>query len=302
MKRKLLSMLLMAVAVMGAKAQLLYKISGNGLEKPSYVVGTHHLASAAFAEKITGIRDAINNTEQVYGEVDTEKMTAPEQLQKVQAAMMLPDGLTLDKVLTADQMKKLNAFMKEMLGADLSNPMVAAQMGKMSPQALVNQFTVLLYMQKHMGEFDPTSLIDGYFQQVAKKNNEPVGGLETVDFQIETLFKNVPMERQVEQLMCLIDNREFTANMLDKITEAYYAQNMAGIKAAIDEKIGNSCDSTPEEDARLIYSRNQNWVKQMPEIMTAKPTLFVVGAAHIPGEHGLITLLVNAGYTVEGIK
>lgn len=292
----------MIVIVLGAKAQLLYKISCNGLEKPSYVVGTHHLVAAAFAEKITGMHEAINNTEQVYGEVDTEKMTAPEELQKVQAAMMLPDGNTIDKVLTAEQLKKLNAFMKEMLGADLSNPMVAAQMGKMSPQALVNQFTVLLYMQKHMGEFDPTSLIDGYFQQVAKKNNEPVGGLETIDFQIETLFKSVPMERQVEQLMCLIDNREFTVNMLDKITEAYYAQDMAGIKSAIDEKIGNSCDSTPEEDARLIYSRNQNWVEKMPGIMAEKPTLFVVGAAHLPGEQGLITLLVNAGYTVEGVK
>ena len=49
MKRIILSIALV-LGTIGASAQLMYKISGNGLEKPSYVVGTHRLAPAAMAQ------------------------------------------------------------------------------------------------------------------------------------------------------------------------------------------------------------------------------------------------------------
>ena len=54
----------------GANAQLLYRISSNGLEKPSYIVGTYHLAPAKFVDDIAGAREAMAAVEQVYGEVD----------------------------------------------------------------------------------------------------------------------------------------------------------------------------------------------------------------------------------------
>ena len=43
MKRILLAMVL-ALATVGTQAQLLYRITGNGLGAPSYIVGTYHLA------------------------------------------------------------------------------------------------------------------------------------------------------------------------------------------------------------------------------------------------------------------
>lgn len=300
--RKFLFTVLLALTTAGANAQLLYKITGKDLQKPSYIVGTHHLIPAAFASTIPGIQEALNGTAQVYGEMNIDEQTSPENMQKLQAAMLLPDGKTLKDVITADEMKRLNAFLKEKMGADLSNPMVEQQMGRITPMALTTQLQVLLYLSKHMGQFDPTNLIDGYFQQVAKKNNMGIGGLETMDFQIKTMFQSMTLERQKTLLMCLIDNAEFTVNMLDKITDAYNKQDIDALKTAMDEKIGNSCDNTPEEDAILIYNRNTNWVKLMPEIMAKSPTLFVVGAAHLPSDKGVLQLLRNEGYTVEGMK
>jgi uncharacterized protein YbaP (TraB family) len=40
----------------------------------------------------------------------------------------------------------------------------------------------------------------------------------------------------------------------------------------------------------------------MPAIMKQAPTFFAVGAGHLPGEKGVLQLLRNAGYTVEGVK
>ena len=63
-----------------------------------------------------------------------------------------------------------------------------------------------------------------------------------------------------------------------------------------------SCAATPEEEADLLDNRNHNWIKMMPDMMTEQPTLFVVGAAHLCGEQGVLKLLEELGYTVEGVK
>lgn len=301
-KRFIAAALVAVFTVAGANAQLLYKISGKDLTAPSYIIGTHHLANVGFVNKIAGVKDALTSTEQVYGEVRWDDMTNPDSLKVMQAAMMLPDGQSLKTVLSAEQYKKLDAVITQMMGVGLSNPQVGAQMGKMSLAALSTQLQVLMFMQKHMGEYDPSSTFDQYFQAQAKHNNEPVGGLETLAFQTNLLYKGSDMKRQVEQLMCLLDNQEFYEQMMESMTDAFYAQDLDALKAAMDKKLGGTCDSTPEELAQLIDNRNADWAKKMPAIMAAKPTFFVVGAGHLPGAKGVLQLLKDAGYTVEAVK
>ena len=302
MKRIVMTMAACVVAAVSINAQLLYKISGNDLEKPSYIIGTHHLANVGFVKKINGVKEALTETEQVYGELKWDVMANPDSLKAMQERMMLPEGQTLKTILTPEQYKRLDAFMTAKMGAGMSNPMVEAQMGKLSPMTLVTQFQVLLFLMNHMGEFDPSSTFDQYFQAQAQKNNLPCGGLETMSFQAQVLYGSTPMERQVEQLMCLIDNEQFNVQMLEEITKAFYAQDLDALKKAMDVKLGTSCDSTPEEEAALIDNRNADWLTKMPAIMKQAPTFFAVGAGHLPGEKGVLQLLRNAGYTVEGVK
>ena len=300
MKKITIAMLLFLAAI-GAQAQLLWKISGNGLQKPSYIIGTYHLAPVSFTDSIKGLKDALAAAEQVYGEVVTADMTSPENLQKMQAAMMLPDGQTLDKLYTAEELTRINAALKSILGADMTNPILAQQLGKMTPQALQTQLGLLIYLKKHPG-FNPNEGFDAYFQKEAAAKGKPVGGLETIDFQVNTLLKGLPMERQKELLLCLADNLDFTEEQTENVVNAFFKQDLDGIKAAMDAKLNNTCDGTPEEEERLIYGRNDNWMKQMPEIMNQKSTFFAVGAGHLPGERGLLAQLKKAGYTVEGVK
>ncbi len=301
MKKMFLTLLLTVMATAGMNAQLLYKISGKGLRKPSYIIGTYHLAPVSFVDSIPGLRSALAESEQVYGEIETADMTSPENIAKMQQAMMLPEGKTLTELLTPEQMQKLNATMKELLGVDMSNPMVAQQMNKMLPQALVTQLTVIMYLKKHSG-FNPTQSFDDYFQQQAVAQGKPVGGFETMDFQLQALFGSISIERQIELLMCFLNNREWEESQVDNIVEAFFAQDLNRIEAAMDEKQDNSCDATDEENELLIYGRNATWLKKMPEIMQQKSTFFAVGAAHLVGERGVLAGLRNAGYLVEGIK
>ena len=288
--------------IVGVHAQLLYKISGNNLPRPSYIIGTHHLANVGFVNKIKGVNDALTNTEQVYGELIWDNMTNADSVAYMKQQMTLPDGKTLKDVLSTEQYAKLNAYLKSAMQADLNNPIVQAQMGKLTPLAMVMQLTILSYMTKHIGEFDPTSTFDQYFQAQAKKNKEYVGGLETVAFQAKVLYGSMPLQRQLVMLECFLDHTAFMEEMAEKMSEAFYAQDLNALKAAQDEKLNNSCDYTPEENDLLIYSRNTDWLKKMPAIMAKAPTFFVVGALHLPGDKGVLDGLRKLGYTVEGVR
>lgn len=301
MKRIFLTSVLAIVAIVGVNAQLLYKISGNGVGKPSYIVGTYHLAPASYVDSIPGANEALASVEQVCGEVDMSEMESMAGVQKVMAAMMLPDGKSLSDILSDEEMGKLNAFMNEVMGADLNNPLIAAQLGKMTPAAIANQLQLVQYMKMTPG-FNPNALIDSYFQSEAKKTDKPVIGFETLDFQISVLYTGSTIERQKEQLICMIDNQEYNQMVMEQLTKAYFSQDIDAVLAVTEEKLGTSCDSTPEEEEALIYGRNADWVEKIPAIIGDKSTLFVVGAAHLPGERGVLELLKKEGYTVEGVK
>ena len=147
------------MASVTANAQLLYKISGNGLNTPSYIVGTYHLAPASYVDSIPGERVALEKAEQVCGELSMDEMSSLEGTQKVMAAMMLPDGQSLKDVLSEEEFAKLDAFMADVMGVGLSNPMVGAQLGKMTPMAIATQLQLLQYMKMTPG-FNPNALID----------------------------------------------------------------------------------------------------------------------------------------------
>lgn len=301
MKKLMMTIALVVMTTMSMQAQLLYKISGNGLTKPSYIIGTYHLAPVSFADSIPGLTEALAASEQVYGELDMTDLMSPENMQKMQAGMMLPEGITLSKLLTEEEMGRLNVVLKELMGVDMTNAMVKQQLDALSPQALQTQLSLLIYMKKHAG-FNPQATFDGYFQQVAQQQGKGVGGLETPEFQVQTLFKGMSLERQKQLLMCLVDNKDYTELMAERLVKAFFAQDLEGVKAVMDEKEHNQCDSTPEEEDQLINDRNANWIKLMPQIMKDKATFFAVGAGHLPGDKGVLTLLKNAGYTIEGVK
>ena len=300
MKRLIFSLLLLLSTIVGVNAQLLYKITGNGLEKPSYIIGTYHLAPATFVDSIPGANEALAAVEQVCGELDMRDAESPDNKRKLQAAMFLPNGQKLKDVLTADEWDKLNTYMQGILGTDLNNPLLSMQMGKMNPFAIMTQLQLVQYMKLTPG-FNPLELIDNYFQTKATRAGKSVIGFETVDFQIEVLY-GMDLERQKKQLFCMIDNSEYSLEMMKSLTDAYFSQDMAAVLAVSEEKEGNDCDSTPEEDDALIYNRNADWAEKIPAIVACKSTLFVVGAAHLPGERGVLELLRVKGYTIEGVQ
>lgn len=297
--KKFFGSLFLALAFYGsANAQLLYKISGNGLKSPSYIVGTYHLAPASFADEIKGMSDAFAAVEQVYGEVDMQNALSSQMA--MMSAMMLPEGKYIDDMFTTEEMERINAYMRENMRMDFTNSMLREQLGRMRPSVLTMQMALLQFM-KITPNFNPNDLIDSYFQKEARKSGKDVGGLETAEFQLELLYGESTDEEEREALLRLVDENEAVLKEMQDMTDAYFSFDIEGINN-ISLRSVETGEMTVEEFAEMITDRNHNWVEAMPAIMAAKPTLFVVGAGHLPGNEGVLALLKAEGYKVKAVK
>src|SRR5436190_13742076 len=72
----LLSLVSLAAIAQGGKENntLLWKISGNGIEKPSYLFGTIHMLCADDAVLSSNMQKVIRNCDEVYFEVDIDNL------------------------------------------------------------------------------------------------------------------------------------------------------------------------------------------------------------------------------------
>ena len=102
--------------------------------------------------------------------------------------------------------------------------------------------------------------------------------------------------------MCVVDNFDDVVEMAEFVTAAYFSQDLDQLLDVTNEEGEGPCASSPESNDNLIYNRNANWVKAMPDIMRQAPTFFAVGAAHLCGDRGVLRLLEQAGYKIEGVK
>ena len=293
---KKISILLMLLCIsFGVNAQILWKISGKGLSKPSYVIGTHHLAPVSIVESVADFKQVLNAVEQVYGELVMDEMNSPANMQKMQRAIVMPNDTTLNVLLNQAQYDSVAVVVKQLMGVDLK------MMNQVKPAFLTSQLAVILAMKSVKG-FNPQQQLDGWIQNEAKKQGKKICGLETMDMQMDILFNSQTLKRQAEQLYATVTHMAESAEMAKKMTDAYMEQNLELLGDAMHTKLGNDCDALPEEEDVLIYNRNENWVKLMPAIMKGNQTLFAVGAGHLIGKRGVLNLLKKQGYTVSPVK
>lgn len=297
MNKKTIITVALALVAFTANAQLLFRISGNGLVAPSYIVGTYHIVDDTFVDSIAGIRQALADCQQVYTEVLKDELTSEDSL-VFKKAQLLPEGMTIDKLFSSEEMNRLNAFVKRIIGTDLSNPQLAS-LCHLTPTALSLNLSVIIFAKKYGSLMKSGTMIDDFFEKEASKQGKSVGGLETMAFQLTLLYGGT-MEKQKDALMCMVDNGEVIEKMEEDMAQAYLSRDLNRLKEILDRKM--AICSSPEETAAMLDNRNADWLTKMPGIMKEKTTLFAVGAGHLLGENGVLNLLSKAGYTVEPVQ
>ncbi|MBR4298408.1 MAG: TraB/GumN family protein [Bacteroidales bacterium] len=287
--KRILTLLALSLLCLTSNAQLVWKISGNGIKKPSYILGTHHGCPFTYCDSIPGLMKAFDKVDNIIGEINMIELAemSPERMQKMQAMMMMPADTSLLSLFSTEEAAKVNEWLGKKMGASLE------MLSVMKPM------TIMVTVQnKEMMEVIPEvadmTTIDKYMQTLGQRKGKTIGELETADYQMELLYGN-SLEEQADALLEMIDHED-SKGLLQQLTSAYKSQNLDTLWKVFQEQM------TGYEYDAIVKVRNLNWEKQMKEILPKQTTLFVVGAGHLPGEYGMINLLREAGYKVKPVK
>lgn len=294
MKKIFLLFALMMLAF-ASQAQLLWKVSGNGLSRPSYIMGTYHFAPASMMEKIPGMQQALEGCDVVVGEIEKESMMSAEAQAKMAQAMIAPLDSTLDKLFSPEDLAIVEQVFDKYFGA---MGVKLSQMNMLKPNAISVQMQAMQAV-KYFPNFNQNELIDLAVQTAANEMGRPSIGLETIEEQIELLF-NGPLTEQAEGLLEACKKDDLFTVQSSALVEAYMAQDLTRIEAVFtDPELGGE---NAEEMEALIYDRNRSWAEKLHKMMPERAALVCVGAGHLPGDQGLLQLLRNRGYTVEPMQ
>lgn len=286
--KKFLLLTFFALSLLAGSAQqntLLWRISGNGLQQPSYLFGTMHLLCAEDIDLSDSLRSAISRSNNVYLELQMDNMM--EMLGAMQHMGMRGDT-TLADLLSDAEYEKVRSYFEE------HNTLL--------PFTLLETFKPLLaaslIAEQQAKTCDNMIAMEQLIMEEAKANDKKIKGLETMDYQL-SIFDKIPYKLQAAELYKMITQPEKgDGNEIKKLTDAYRAQELNTLEELTkseDMGIKNFSDL-------LLYDRNRNWAAQLKEIMPEGSFVFAVGAGHLPGEKGVINLLRKAGYKVEPVR
>jgi uncharacterized protein len=264
---------------------LLWKISGNGLEKPSYLFGTIHMICKDDAVLSDNLKSAIKSSDAVYLELDMDNMF---EMLGAMTKMKMRGDTTLDDLLTAEEMKRVESYFEK------ENSMLTFSMLK-----TYKPFLAASMLTKNAVPCEGAMAMEQVIMEEAKLQKKDINGMETMAYQL-SIFDTIPYKLQAQQLLQYIDTAKADSDdkMMEELMENYKKQDLVKLEKMMNESdmgIANFTDL-------LLYNRNRNWVKKMKTLLPGKTFVIAVGAGHLPGENGVISLLRKEGYTVTPME
>lgn len=260
---------------------LLWKISGNGLKKPSYLYGTMHVSKRVAYYLSEEFFKALNSVDLVG--LETNPGEWMENMEKT--------GELSDLYHFNTNNSRNRNFYKYTFTDKAPDEETLKGLLSYDPD-IVNG---LLYRQHGANEnFEENTYIDLFIYQSAVKLNLPVIGLE--DFSLSEIYSRLaelPDEKEKETDFLSYSDRGI---LREKIEDAYRNGNLEALDSL--SKISSSQNTIKY----LINERNSIFATTIDSVLKKQTLFSAVGAAHLPGEEGLIELLRKKGYRVEAVE
>ena len=258
---------------------LFWEISGNHLSKPSYLFGTFHLMCKEDINFSPGVKTAMTNAKEVFFEIDLDD---PANTLGALFFMNMKGDKKLKDLFSEADYIRFKSYFEDSLGMPLT----------MFERIKPNFLGAMLYPK--MMPCKSMSGVEQELMSIAKKDKKEIKGFETMAFQA-SVFDSIPYEKQAKDLLNSIDSMSFYKANFDTLLNVYKTQQLS----AIEDMFTKTEFGMEENRAVLLDNRNKNWVQQLIKILPAKNIFIAVGAGHLVGENGLITLLKKAGYTLR---
>jgi len=277
---------------------LLWKIEGNGLEKPSYLFGTIHISTPAMQNLHPAAEKAFASAEVLYTEIP---MDAKSQL-ALAPMMMRKDGKTLSESIGKELTAELDAELKRI------NP----QLNSAAFQPL-KTWTVTMALPVLKYQLQGSKAVDQILSDKATKAGKEALALETAESQfgiLDGFEENEDVIVLKETLRQIKEDRAAGTDSIDNLIAAYTAGDEALLTDEIDKSFKRIAESEHRELGerfmkKLFDDRNLSMsvtIDEQLKLTPAKVRFFAVGAGHYIGKDNIRDHLVKKGYRITRIE
>lgn len=248
------------------KPGILWRISGNGLAKPSYLFGTMHLKD----------KQLFNFPDSLYAAIEQTEGFAME---------LHPDSLVQAVLDKEDKSKRVSEVLKPESFSRIKKKLATQFKGKPEEVTLeeLESYCISRYYRIE-SENSMNTFMDTYLYGAAARSGKWTGGIEDVEDQLGLKDHTSPESTASE----FLETDQAIRRRLDSMIAVYlggHIKFMALMTAG---------------DASMI-KRNHKMALRMDSMMTIRTMLFAVGAGHLAGKEGVVELLRRKGYTVDSV-
>lgn len=262
-------------------SSLLWEISGNGLRQPSYIFGTIHMICPDDFIWSTAIDSAINKVSQICFEMN---IADPKVSGKVGMSMLNPKGKLLSDYFKEADYEFVHKTFKDSLHFSIET------FKTMKPAVLQMLFATSLLNCSQPKSYEEV------IKAIGTKQGKTFTGLETAEEQISfmSVFES---DSSIQGLITYLKNIHGSKQEWAQLVSAYQSKDLNQIELVMQQ-----AQLSAKEETVLLNNRNQAWVDRIKKELKNSPTFFAVGAAHLCGKQGMISLLKQQGYSLKRIQ
>ena len=263
-----------------------------------HLVGTMHLSDDRLTAPAKRLEPLVRSAALLMLEMTDEEETQLQARLKTDMDMLLLPDRTLPELMPEDDWDKLAKALT-------LRGMPAFMGARMRPWYV----SMLLAIPPCMAaQIDDQNGLDARLEAAARDAGVPTLALEPYDTGFAA-FANLPMTTQLLMVRSALSSPEDSEDLFETVLTSYFAQTHGAGQIVLEVLSPRLTPLTQAEttkvfavlDEALITRRNLAW---MPVILNALAqtdgtVVAGFGAAHLSGEHGLLKLLEDEGFTLE---
>jgi len=262
--------------------QILWKV--QSAQNTIYLAGSIHVLQEHNYPLHHVFDEAFHESSRVMFEVDLDGLSSPLSHMNMLKKGLYLKGESLPNVLSQDSYATVKAHLTE-LGLQIED------FHRMKPW-LIATAVMALELQK-LG-FESAYGVDRHYFEKAKAARKDIQGLETVEFQLN-LLDQLPLSTQEQFLLQTLEDLQNLGPQVSEIVNAWKQGNVRELETLL---VGMR--DYPELYQALVVNRNKDWLPYIERaLQEKKPVFIVVGALHLVGKKGLVSLLKEKGYLVK---
>lgn len=273
----------------------LWRIEKPGVA-PSHLLGTVHVTDPRIATLTPAAAAALAEAKSVVLEVaDLSPAATAEAITRAAPLILSTDGRRLDQKLTPAEF--------ELVKTKLASAGLPGELGSQFKPWIVYMILSVSECERRKVQ-DGALVLDMRIAEQARQRGIPVMGLETIDEQL-TAMASVPDDQQLEVLKATLKYARQSDDLMETVLQLYLRREMGAawpFQVALAAKAG--IDAAPLNTFRqqLVVRRNLHMRQGLVPMLDKGGAFVAVGALHLVGREGLVTLLREAGFTVTPVQ